>query len=182
MNNRKIEGILAQFDNPAQLLRAAETLRDAGFRDYDCHSPFPIHGMDAAMGEKRSYLAWIVGPIGFLALLSAFAFEGWTSAISYPIVISGKPFFSYQAYGVVAFAVLVLTSALVTFFGSMIINRLPRYHHPVFFSDNFSRVTTDGFFVSVEAGDKLFDPDETRKLLEEAGGKQIELLIDKDES
>lgn len=181
MNKKNIQGIIAEFQNPAELISAAEQMRDAGFKHFDCHSPFPVHGMDKAMGEKRSYLAWIVGPIGFLVLLATFAFEGWTSSIAYPLVISGKPLFSYQAYGVVAFAVLVLISAIISFMGMLIINRLPIYHHPVFHSDNFARVTDDAFFVSVEARDKKFDAQETMKFLQSIGGRNIELLQEKDE-
>ncbi len=181
MSKGKVEGLLAEFSNPAELLAAAERLRDAGYRHFDCHSPFPIHGMDKAMGEKRSILAWIVGPIGFVALISMFLFEGWTSTIAYPIVISGKPFFSYQAYGVAAFAVMVLTSALITFLGMLAINKLPRFHHPVFHSDNFARVTDDGFFVSVEASDAQFDEKKTMDFLKSIGGSNIELLIDQED-
>jgi len=182
MNKEQVQGIVAEFENPARLLAAAEKMRSAGYKNYDCHSPFPIHGMDKAMGEKRSFLAWIVGPVGFLALVSTFAFEGWTSAIAYPLVISGKPLFSYQAYGVVAFAVLVLTSAIITFVGMLIINRLPIYHHPVFHSDNFARVTDDAFFVSVEARDARFDAQETARFLQSIGASNVELLIEKNES
>ena len=180
MSKNKVEGVLAEFKNPAELLNAATRLREAGYKDFDCHSPFPIHGMDQAMGEKRSSLAWIVGPVGFVALVSMFAFEGWTSSIAYPIVISGKPFFSYQAYGVAAFAVMVLTSALLSFIGMLAINKLPRYHHPVFHSDNFAKVTDDGFFVSIEASDPKFEEKETARFLESIGGSNVELLIDQE--
>ena len=180
MSKKKVEGVLAEFKNPAELLNAAQRLRQAGYRHFDCHSPFPIHGMDRAMGEKRSILAWIVGPVGFLALTGMFLFEGWTSSIAYPIIISGKPFFSYQAYGVAAFAVMVLVSALLSFVGMLALNKLPRYHNPLFYSDNFARVTNDGFFVSIEACDPKFEEEETRRFLQSIGGSNIELLIDQD--
>ena len=137
--DKKVEGILAEFENPAELIAAAEKLRDAGYKEFDCHSPFPIHGMDNAMGEKRSILGWIVGPVAFAMLAFGFLFEGWSSVIAYPLVIAGKPLFSYQAFGAVAFALMVLFSAFASLFGMFAINKLPRYHHPVFFSENFSR-------------------------------------------
>ena len=180
MSKKKVEGVLAEFKNPAELLNAAQRLRQAGYRHFDCHSPFPIHGMDRAMGEKRSFLAWIVGPVGFLALTGMFLFEGWTSSIAYPIIISGKPFFSYQAYGVSPSAVMVLVSALLSFVGMLALNKLPRYHNPLFYSDNFARVTNDGFFVSIEACDPKFEEEETRRFLQSIGGSNIELLIDQD--
>jgi len=92
-NHEKPVMMLAEFGNPARLLEAAEKLKNAGYKKFDCHSPFPIHGMDDAMGLKRSPLGWIVGFVAFVALIGGFALEWWTSTIDYPIVISGKPFF-----------------------------------------------------------------------------------------
>ncbi len=180
MSNERIEGILAEFKNPAELLKAAEKMRDAGYKDFDCHSPFPIHGMDKAMGEKRSILGWMVGPVAFVMVIFGFLFEGWTSTIAYPLVISGKPLFSYQAYGAVAFAIMVLTSALTALVGMLALNKLPRFHHPVFYSDRFAKVSDDGFFVSVEAGDKQFDREKTKAFLESIGGTHVEELIAND--
>jgi len=177
--NGKIEGILAEFQNPAELLDAAKEVREKGYTSFDCHSPFPIHGMDDAMGEKRSPLGWMVGTIAAVMFLAGFAFEGWTSAIDYPLVISGKPFFSYQAFGTVAFALMVLTSALMALLGMLFLNKLPRFFHPTFHSDNFSRVTDSAFFISIEADDKQFDPEKTKQYLESIGGTNIELLEDK---
>ena len=180
MESGKIEGIIAEFENPAALIGAAEKLRDSQYVKYDCHSPFPIHGMDQAMGEKRSYLGWIVAPVAFIMLIFGFLFEGWTSTIAYPLVIAGKPLFSYQAYGAVAFAIMVLTSAATSLFGMLIINKLPRYHHPVFYSDKFARVTDDAFYVSLEASDPNFDKEKTAEFLRSIGGKEVELLIAND--
>ncbi len=168
--------VLAEFANPAELLHAAEKVRDAGFKAFDCHSPFPIHGMDDAMGEKRSPLGWIVGTVAIFAFLGMMAFQIWTSAVDYPLVLSGKPFVSYQAFGIPSWAVMVLSSAITAVFGMWILNGFPRYHHPVFYSDNFARVTDDGFFVSIEARDPLFNKDKTPGFLESIGGKNVELL------
>lgn len=178
MVKTKIEGILAEFTNPAELLKAAKDMRDKGYKNFDCHSPFPIHGMDDAMGEKRSPLGWIVGIVGITGFILAYAFVGWTSAIDYPLVISSKPFFSYQAYGPIGFAVLVLLGAGTALFGMLALNKLPRFNHPVFHSDHFSKVTDDGFFVSIEADDSKFNEEDTKKFLETIGAKNIELLVD----
>ena len=178
MNNNKTKGIIAEFENPAKLLHAAKKLRESQYSNFDCHSPFPIHGMDAAMGEKRSILGWIVGIVGFLGVLGGFLLEWWTAAVDYPLVISGKPFFSYQAYGPVAFSIMVLASAFVALVGMLILNNLPQFHHPVFYSDQFSRVSDDAFFVSIESDDSEFDEDKTQNFLESIGGKNVELLIE----
>lgn len=174
--NKKVMGIIARFGNTADLLNAAEKTRDAGYKKFDCHSPFPIHGMDKAMGLKRSGLGWLVGLSGIIGTTSALALQWWTSTIDYPIVISGKPLFSFQAYVPVTFAVGVLLSAFAALFGMLILNGLPRLFHPVFYSNRFSRFSDDSFFISVESDDPKFDPEKTGKFLESIGGKDIELL------
>ncbi len=153
---KKVVGVMAEFKNPADLIHGAEKMRDAGYKHFDCHSPFPIHGMDEAMGEKRSPLGYIVGVVGFFAIVGMIAFQGWTSAIDYPIIVSGKRFFSYQAFVIPTWAVMVLSSAIVTVLGMIALNRLPRFHHPVFYSDNFEKFSTDGFFISVKSNTRLF--------------------------
>jgi len=174
--NKKILGMVARFESAADLMRAAEKTRDAGYKKFDCHSPFPIHGMDKAMGLKRSGLGWLVGIAGIIGTSGALALQWWTSTIDYPIVISGKPLFSFQAYVPVTFAVGVLLSAFTAMFGMLILNGLPRWFHPLFYSDTFSRFSNDGFFISVESGDPQFDSEQTGKFLESVGGKDIEQL------
>jgi len=174
--SKKILGIIARFESAADLMQAAGKTRDAGYKKFDCHSPFPIHGMDKAMGLKRSGLGWLVGIAGIIGTSSALALQWWTSTIDYPIVISGKPLFSFQAYVPVTFAVGVLLSAFTAMFGMLILNGLPRWFHPLFYSDTFSRFSDDGFFISVESGDPKFDPEQTGKFLESIGGKDLEQL------
>lgn len=179
MNNAMVkttQAILAEFDNPAALLKAATVLRDAGYNKFDCHSPFPIHGMDKAMGLKRSPLGWMVGLAALAGTSGALALQWWTSTIDYPLVISGKPLFSFQAYVPVTFALGVLLSAATALIGMLALNGLPRYHHPVFYSDRFAKASDDGFFISVEINDKIFDVEQTRGLLEQSGGNNIEIL------
>jgi len=168
--------VLAEFENPAQLLHAAEKLKDAGYKKFDCHSPFPIHGMDDAMGMKRSPLGWIVGTVAFIALISGFALEWWTSTIDYPLVISGKPFFSYQAYGPVAFAIMVLSSAFAALLGMMALNKLPMWYHQIFDSGKTEKITNDSFVVSIDTDDPNFDQTKTKSFLEDIGGKNLEVI------
>jgi len=173
---KPVEGIIAEFDNPSQLLHAAEKLRDQGFTNFDCHSPFPIHGMDQAMGLKRSPLGWIVGIMGLSGAAGGMLLQWWTSAVDYKLVISGKPLFSFQAFMPVSFGIGVLVGALTAFLGMLILNRLPQPFHPVFWSDRFEKFSTDGFFVSIEALDPKFDIDHTKAFLQNIGGKNVEEL------
>ena len=175
MANR-VHGVLAEFENPEQLLKAAEKVRDAGFTKFDCHSPFPIHGMDEAMGLKRSPLGWMVGILALTGAGLAMLLQWWTSTVDYPVLISGKPFFSYQAFVPITFGIAVLVGALTAVFGMFGLNRIPRFHHPVFYSENFVRATDDGFFISIEAEDPKFDADKAVAFLKDIGGKNVELL------
>lgn len=171
-----IHGILAEFKDATALLDAAERIRSAGYTRFDCHSPFPIHGMDEAMGLKRSPLGWMVGFAAFSGAGVALLLQWWTSTIDYPLIIAGKPFFSYQAYVPVTFGFAVLFGAVTAFLGMLILNKLPQPWHPVFYSDTFEKVTTGAFFVSIESQDDKFDPQNTADFLRSIGGFQIELL------
>lgn len=171
-----VQGIVARFENTAELLEAAKKTRDSGYKKFDCHSPFPIHGMDKAMGLKRSGVGWLVGIAGIIGTSGALLLQWWTSSVGYPVVISGKPFFSYQAFVPITFALGVLLSAFTALIGMLILNGLPRFFHPLFYSDTFTRFSTDGFFLSVDASEQKFDPDKTAEFLRSLGGKDIELL------
>lgn len=175
-NKDKILGILAEFESVAQLLDAAKKVRQAGYIHFDCFSPFPVHGMDEAMGLKRSPLGWMVGLMAIFGALLAIIFQWWTSTIDYRLIISGKPFFSYQAFVPVTFGVAVLLAALTAFFGMLFLNKLPQLHHPNFYSKNFEKVTDDRFFISIDAKDKMFDEMETFNFINQINGKNIELL------
>ncbi len=179
---KSILTVLAEFKDPGELLHAAEKVNKEGYKKYDCHSPFPIHGMDDAMGEKRSPLGYMVGVVAFVSVAAMYYFQYWTSSVDYPLVLSGKPFFSYQAFGVAAWAVMVLLSSATALIGMLALNGLPRLHHPLFYSDNFTtKVNDDGFFVSIEGNDQAFDLDKTKSFLESIGGKNIEVIVPEEE-
>jgi hypothetical protein len=175
--------ILAEFESTGEALHAAETLRDAGYTEFDSHSPFPIHGMDAAMGLPDSKLGWIVFPIGLCGTTGAFAMMHWMNNIDYPLVIGGKPptWQSLPSMVPIMFELTVLLSAFATVFGMFHLNRLPRHHHPIFNSDRFKGMTDDKFFISVESSDPKWSVDKTKKLLESCKPSHLELIHDDDE-
>ena len=174
--NKKILGILAAFANPGDLLQAAEQVRDAGYMKFDVHSPFPVHGMDNAMGLKHSPLGYIAGIAGFIGCAGAMTLQWWTSAVDYPLVISGKPFFSFQAFIPITFEITILFAAIASVLGMFHLNRLPHLFHNLFYSEQFAKVTDDGFMVSIEAADKKFDPEKTKAFLESIGGTSLEYI------
>jgi hypothetical protein len=169
-------GILAEFATPTDLYHACERVRDAGFTRWDAHSPFPVHGLDKAMGLRRSPLPWIVLAMGLLGAAIGFALQWWVHASAYPLVISGKPFFSWPAFIPITFELAVLFGALGAVFGMLGLNRLPMHHHPLFESKVFERASDDAFFISIESWDPRFDPSATRTLLQSLGARSVELL------
>lgn len=175
-----LAGYLAGFDDVASLLEAAEKVRDAGFSHWDCHTPFPVHGLNDAMGLRATRLPYFVSACGVAGLSLALLMQWWMNAIDYPFLISGKPLFSLPANIPIIFELTVLLSAFGVFFGMLGFNRLPRYHHPVFSSETFKAATSDKFFISIESGDPKFDEQKTLALLESLGGFGVERLEDEE--
>ncbi len=171
-------GLLARYENPAQLVHACETIRDARYTKWDACSPFPVHGIDEAMGIKRTVLPWFVFCGGLTGGLSAMGFMIWVSSVAYPLNIGGKPLLSIPAFIPVTFEVTVLFSALTTFFSLWFLNRLPQLFHPAFKSKAFESVTDDKFFIMIEAQDPKFNLEKTRELLKKTGASLVEELED----
>ena len=169
-------GLLAQFATPGDLYAACERVRDAGFTRWDAHTPFPVHGLEGAMGLKRSPLPWIVMVMGLTGLATGILLQWWVHTRAYPLVISGKPFFAWPAFIPVTFELGILFAALGAVFGMFALNRLPMHHHPLFKSKVFERVADDAFFISIESWDPKFDATATRSLLESVGARHIELV------
>ncbi len=174
--NHKTFGVLAEFANPADLMDAAAEVRDAGFKHFDTYSPFPIHGMDDAMGLKPSKLGWIVLGHGILGLLGGIALQSWAMSIAYPMHISGKPFLNFPAFVPVGFALVILLAAFGTFMGLFFLCKLPRLHQPLFNSERIVKATDDGFFLCIEAADPAFSEKKTVEFLKKIGATEIEII------
>jgi hypothetical protein len=173
---KKIWGLLAQYENPAEIFHAAEKMRDSGFTKWDACVPFPVHGLDKAMGLKPSKLPWVALTCGIIGSISFLFLEVWASGNAYPFIVGGKPLFSLPAFVPVWYEGTVLSSCVGAFFGYWVLNGLPRPHHPAFASARFERVTDDKFFIMVEAADPNFDRQKTAALLKETGASFIEEL------
>ena len=161
----KLWGVLAEFDNPLKLMKASEAVRDAGYTKWDTYTPYPVHGLEKAMGLKDSWLPLITLGAGITGTAVAILMKWGMNAVDYPINISGKPMWSLPANMPVAFELTVLFAALSTFGGMMFLNDLPKFYHPTFRSKAFKRVTTDRFFLAIEAADPRFDQARTEELL-----------------
>ena len=174
----ELVGLLAEYETVDDILKAARAVRRAGFLRWDVHSPFPIHGIDYAMGIKPTILPWIILVMGLTGLASAIALQWYCNAFDYPFMISGKPLWSFPANVPIMFELTVLFSALTAVFGMLGLNHLPQLYNPLFKSARFKRVTTDRFFVVIDATDKKFNEEETTRLLTEVGAVSVERVED----
>lgn len=182
-------GLLAEFENPAQIVHAAAKVRDAGYRYWDCHTPFPVHGLDQAMGIRRTVLPVLVFGAGATGCLTGFLLQAFTNGSSlsvwagvwvtgYPFLISGKPLLSVPAFIPVMFELTILFSVLSTVGLLLLLNGLPRLHHPLFASDRFRRASDDRFFITIEARDPRFYRTKTEQLLKSLGATAVEAVED----
>jgi mono/diheme cytochrome c family protein len=168
-----VAGLLAEFKAPDELVAGASKVKDAGFTRWDCHSPFPVHGIDPAMGIRPTILPWLVLGAGATGVIVALLMQWWTNAVDYPLNISGKPLFSIPANIPVTFELLILFSALTAFVGVILLNNLPRLNHPLLANERFRRATDDKFFISIAAADPKFNESTTRELLESLAAVEV---------
>ncbi|MFO0678711.1 MAG: DUF3341 domain-containing protein [Polyangiaceae bacterium] len=173
---KKVAMVLAEFDSSASIVHAAEKVRDQGFKNWDTYTPYPIHGMDGAMGLKDSKLGWIVLTMACTGISIAFAMMMFMNGIDYPIIIGGKPADAFPSMVPVMFELTILFSAFGSVFGMFHLNRLPRHHHPVFYSDRFRAASDDKYFLSIEAEDPKFDEGNVKKLLESLHATFVEVV------
>ena len=174
MAEKKTWGLLAEFETPQVIYTACEGVRDEGYRHWDAHTPFPVHGLERAMGLSASKIPWIVLGMAIFGMVLGFTLQWWTTVIDYPIIVAGKPFFSWPAWIPVTFELAILMGAFGAVFGMFALNKLPTFHHPVFNSDRFKAATDDKFFITIEARDPLYDAKKTKKLLQQLGATNIE--------
>lgn len=174
----QVYGLLAEFSDPGALLHAAEAVREEGYRHFDTHSPFPIHGMDEAMGLGNSKVGYFSFLGGITGCVVAYLLQWWTGAVDYPLNISGKPFFAIEPSVPIMFELTVLFAAFGAVAGMLALNGLPRPYNPLFYSERFEGATDDRFFLHVAASDEQFDAEETATMLRRIGATHIELVQD----
>ncbi|HEX3799409.1 MAG TPA: DUF3341 domain-containing protein [Verrucomicrobiae bacterium] len=169
-------GIIAEFLTPADVMHAAEKVRDAGFRKWDVFTPFPVHGLDQAMGLKNSPVGWFSFIGGVTGYTTGMLMIWWMNAYNYPILIGGKPMFSPFSAFPPSYELTILFGAFGALGGMLIMNRLPRLHHPLLKNRRFGLATHDRFFLVIETSDPKYSEIETRKLVESLGSSHIEMV------
>lgn len=175
-SSKDLYGYVAEFASASEIYHAAEKVRDAGFRRWDVHTPYPMHGLDHAMGLGKSWLSAVVLGGGISGALLALFMQFFTQVSLYPTVVQDKPtnFFTLPAFFPVTFELTILLSAFATLFGLAVFIMLPCWNHPLFNSPLFSKFSDDGFILVIEARDSKFKKDKTREFLEELGAGAIE--------
>ena len=170
----KTYGLIAEFDTAAAILRAAEKVRDAGFRRWDVFTPFPVHGMDKAMGVKNSMVGWFSFIGGVTGYTGGMLMIWYMNAYDYAIPVGGKPMFSPFSAFPPSYELTILLGSFGALLGMLFLNRLPRLHHPLLKHQRFALATHDRFFIVIECDDPKYSETETRQLLAAAGSRQIE--------
>ncbi|MBI3848646.1 MAG: DUF3341 domain-containing protein [Planctomycetes bacterium] len=166
-------GLLAEFEQPHDLLEAAKRVRDQGYRRIDAFTPHPIEGLAEALGFHRNRLPLVVLVAGVIGCAGGFGMQYYASVVSYPIDVGGRPLNSWPAFVPITFELTILAAALAAVLGMLALNGLPMPYHPTFNVPRFVRASRDRFFLGVEASDPMFERDVTRRLLESLGANDV---------
>jgi hypothetical protein len=169
-----LHGIMARFEEPEELLKAAHKAYGAGYRRMDAYTPMPIEGLAEAIGFTRHWVSLAVLIGGLLGCVGGFGLLYWIAVIAYPHNVGGRPFVSWPMYIPITFECTVLLAGLTSAIGMLIMNKLPMPYHPVFNVQSFAeRASIDRFFLCIEADDPKFDRAQTRAFLEELNPEEV---------
>jgi hypothetical protein len=173
----KIYAVMGEFDNPEDLVTAGRKIREMGYTRLDAMTPFPVHGIDDALGIPYSKIGWIVICVGLSGTATALLLQWWAGTINYPLVIGGKPLFDFSFSVPIAFELTILFSAFASVLGMFALNGLPRLYHPSMNYRSAHRATDDRFLLVIEADDPKFDAQETADHMRSVGADLVEVVI-----
>ena len=159
-------GLMAEFDTPGEIVKAARLATKAGYKRVDAYTPFPIEELAEALEFHHNGVPLVVLVGGILGCLSGYLMQWWIATVSYPVNIGGRPYHSWPAFIVVTFEMTILFAVLAAVFGMLALNGLPQPYHPVFNVPRFAFATKDRFFLIIFARDAKYDVVKTRVFLE----------------
>src|SRR5256885_9704272 len=168
-----IYGLMAEFDNPNDLLAATTRARVEGYRQMDGSTPFRVEGLAEALGFQHTRVPLIVLIGGLVGCAAGYLMQYYLAAIDYPLNIGGRPLNSWPAYIPITFELTILVAALSAVLGMLALNGLPMPYHPVFHVPRFALATRSRVFLCIEANDRQFDVDRTRHLLESLRPREV---------
>ena len=171
-------GLLAEFDTPGDLVRAARQAREDGWRRLDCYTPYPVEEAAEAIGFHRNRVPLVTLVGGLMGLAAMFSMETWVSVIAYPLNIGGKPLHSWPAFIPITFECTILVAALSAVLGMLALNGLPMPYHPVFNVQRFALASRNRFFLVIEASDAKFELEETRRFLNAQHPREVTAVVD----
>jgi hypothetical protein len=173
MKQRPVYGLIAEFDNPDDLLAAAHRARAEGYRRMDAFTPLPIEGLAEAVGFERTSLPLVVFIGGLCGCIGGFLLQYFPSVIDYPLNVGGKPFNSWPAFVPVTFELTILGAALATVLGMLAMNGLPTPYHPVFNAPRFELASRNRLFLCIKARDPKFHLERTRQFLTALKAREV---------
>ena len=169
--------VLGDFKNADKVTNAAKGIHAAGFTKFDIYTPYPVHGLEKAMGMPKTSLPKFALAGGLFGLASAFALQWWTGASEYKLNIGGKPLFAPQFGTPVFFELMVLCTGLTVFFTMFgYLCRLPNWHSKYQYDAGFQAATDDNFCVVLEADDPRFTIETAQALLEKLGAANVRVV------
>jgi mono/diheme cytochrome c family protein len=175
--------LTALFDSPDAVLHAAEATAKAGYTKYDVHTPYPVHGMDHAMKLKPSKLGYFAFAFGLLGTVSAMSLISWVTLKNYPLVIGGKPFWSWPAFVPMTFELTVLLASVLSTITMIVLYfKFPNNAHPLHDTPYMKAVSSNKFGVAIQANDPRFDEKAVKEFLKAQHGSEISAVyFDPDE-
>jgi hypothetical protein len=171
-----VYGLMAEFDDPAELLEATRHAYARGYRMMEAYTPLPIDGLAEALGFERNRVPAVVLAGGLAGGIGGFFMQWYSAVVSYPVDIGGRPFNSWPAFIPITFEMAILVAALAAVLGMLGQNGLPRPHHPVFNVPSFALASRNRFFLCLQARDALFEGESAQRFLEEQHPKAISVV------
>jgi hypothetical protein len=159
-------GMIAEFEEAEDLIKAAGAAKEAGFKRMEGYSPFPVHGLSEAIGFRDNRVPWIVFISGLAGGCLGYLMQFWISVVDLPLNVGGRPMNSAPSFVPVTFECTILFAVLAAFGCVLALNLLPQPYHPIFNAAGFERASQDRFFLCIESDDPLFDNEGTREFLE----------------
>lgn len=163
------KGVAGIWLDEHDLVKAASSAKKLGFKKFEAISPFPLHGIDEAMGIPRSYIPWVTFIFGLSGCLFGAWFTWWASAVDWPLNIGGKPYWSLPAFIPIIFECTILFAALSSVGALLWICGLPKVDPPVI----DPALTSHKFALFVPEDDDGYDPAKIEQLFKDWGASEV---------